>query len=214
MLLATAWMLWGSAAARESLREGFDGGPVPGREGRGWTQTDSARAREVPFSSRAAGRGAISFDLQRRTDAEPGARGSVFSFRDRENRNLLGVSVEWVSEPDGASRLVVGAPFRGSLPGAGAISPRHTVSLGREIPPGHWVRLELVWNERDGSTQVYADGIRRDAKVFPPAHSRFGPSSPTTAPGGSPGSPAQETKTTAYLPWPVGTLLPQAATLR
>ncbi|NOY45598.1 MAG: hypothetical protein GXP50_09130 [Deltaproteobacteria bacterium] len=163
-------MLAQAAPASEAVREGFEGtagrGVVKGRDGEGWSYPGTGFRVRAPVrverrvAFRGADRGVIAFDLQRRdVDLERDQR-SVFSLQDGAGRDLLLVQIDWSSDFDPARPMLflTGGPY--FQEGIGWWSP--WILLDEPVAPGHWIHLELTWDDDAGRYELYVDGRLQD----------------------------------------------------
>ncbi|MEW6490401.1 MAG: hypothetical protein AB1578_21135, partial [Thermodesulfobacteriota bacterium] len=201
-----------AAPAREAIREPFEHGPAGGRGGKGWTQLDPDRPAVQPLSAETSPRGMISFDLQRRPDGDPAARGAVFALWSADGHLVFELSVTWESEADGRPGIFLVAPPR---PGYGGPRPAYStslVSLGRDVAPGQWIHVDLVWDDEAGTCKLYVDGNLVTAE---PRRFQRERSVPLTGPGEARtrGDGRREGRSD-LIPWPFGQVLSEAAIVR
>ncbi|MCL5966300.1 MAG: Ig-like domain-containing protein [Deltaproteobacteria bacterium] len=176
-LLAGAWLGPSAADARELAREVFDNvapaagtGIVPGRDakGKGWTyvspgfEVENPASMDLPVSfDNTVRRGAISFDLQRKTGDVPTDYRSVFALKDAAGNNLLLFQLTWSSPFDPrfpAFALKGGEYYSNSL---GLWSP--WIVLDREVAPGQWIHVDLTWDDAAKLYNLFIDGRSVDA---------------------------------------------------
>ncbi|GAB4255453.1 MAG: hypothetical protein Kow0092_00570 [Deferrisomatales bacterium] len=159
------------AGAREVVREPFEAAPageaVAGRDGAGWTYPDPAFevrgaapvSHEIALGR--AGRGLIAFDLLRRPGLDVERR-TVFALQDRAGENLLLFQVRWASDYDPARPMLFLWGNRYFNEGLQWWSP--WVLLDREVVPGQWIHVDLVWDEPAGRYALYVDGRAQDVR--------------------------------------------------
>jgi biotin carboxyl carrier protein len=161
----------------EILRERFDGTEVDpahqaeGRETgtRGWTDPVSAfekatpKAVKRPISLAGARKGAVSFDLRRKPGENPSDRRTVFSFvggPDAARGATFFLQVQWGSDHDPKIPMIHlrGTGFYEN--GFGLWNP--WIVLDREVPPGAWVHIDLLWDDDAKRYELLVDGRRQD----------------------------------------------------
>ncbi len=170
----------GSAAhARELLRERFDrirpGVPVDnsvtGKDGsrRGFSLKKEAKPfrdtamvfHDIPvIFDNAAVRGAISFDLQRKAEDAKRGRRTLFELLDPAGRQILAFQFQWKSDFDPRLPMIFITGDDYWIHGAGLWSQE--ILLDREVLPGQWIRLDLVWDDAAKRYLLYFDGRPQD----------------------------------------------------
>ncbi|MDF1555968.1 MAG: hypothetical protein P1P84_23035, partial [Deferrisomatales bacterium] len=165
----------------EQLREGTAANRPATQEGTGWTQTavtwtvQEPTAVTLPAQLGTAERGVVSIDLQRKGEAAPADRRTVFELKDATGENLFRFQVQWESE------VVPGVPqfwLRGGwfqTNGMGLWNP--DVYGDEPIAVGQWVHLDLTWDDHARTYGLYLDGkpLNTEARYFDPGAGAFEP---------------------------------------
>ena len=165
------------AFSRELVNEGFEApllpeqSQVPGRTGLGWTQPATGENLLWPVSLADAQVGMISFDLKRLAVSGTGGADTVFELLDENGFRVLRMQVNWTAPAGGMALYLNSLPSRDYLQyGIRLWNP--TIYLGREVPPGDWVHMDLVWDDVRGEYHAFADGISLNAE---PEKTQLGP---------------------------------------
>jgi len=176
LVLLLLWPTTG-AVSKELVSEGFEGSLLPeqsqvaGRSGLGWTQPTAGENLIWPVSLADAQVGMISFDLQRLPGSEANGANTVFELLDENGYRVLRMQVDWGVPGSGAAFYLNSLPSRDYLTyGIRLWSP--VMKLGREVLPGQWVHVDLVWDDVRGEYLAFADGAPLQAK---PARTMTGP---------------------------------------
>ncbi|MFA6148377.1 MAG: invasin domain 3-containing protein [bacterium] len=168
-----------SAQGRELLRERFENvrpeiladNTVAGKDGarRGFSSKESAKPfRDTPMDfldlpvsfDNASVRGAISFDLQRKTGSVPSDRRTLFEFLDAGGGQILAFQVEWTSAFDPRLPML---SIKGDdywVNGSGLWSQQ--VLLDREVVPGQWIHVDIAWDDAAKQYVIAVDGRAQD----------------------------------------------------
>ncbi|MDD5761268.1 MAG: invasin domain 3-containing protein [bacterium] len=178
VLLLSSLLPPSSARARELLRERFErirpdisrDNTVVGKDGtrKGYSRTEmqfnldngATVSLDFPVAFDNSTRGAISFDLQRKTGTVPRDHRTVFELLDALGRQVLLFQVRWSSEFDPGLPMVYLQGRDYWKNGVGLWSPR--ILLDREVQPGQWIHVDFAWDDAAKRYLLYVDGRPQD----------------------------------------------------
>jgi len=144
---------------------------VQGRSGQGWVQPATGENLVWPISLAEAQVGMISFDLRRLPGPAVKDVDTVFEFLDENGFRVLRMQVNWGTPESGTAFYLNSLPSRDYLT-YGIRLWKPAIKLGREVLPGEWVHVDLVWDDVRGEYRAFADGVSLLAE---PERTRIGP---------------------------------------
>jgi len=148
--------------AEQVIQEEFEGsflheqGVAVGMSGQGWTQPATGENIRWPVSFTDAQVGMISFDIQRRMVSPTRDVDTVFDLLDENGFRVLRMQVSWASPAGGTALYLNSLPSREYYQyGIQLWAP--ALYLDREVDPGDWIHVDLVWDDVSGEYQAFVD---------------------------------------------------------